>query len=224
MKQGLHIAGLMGTLHHILHIPPHAREGGEVILQVRLGLGESNAQVLAQGEGGLAVDNAEVHRLGPAAHLMGYVLPVHPEHLGRRLGVEVAPRQEGRPHGLVPGDVGQDAQLNLGVVRVHQHMALRRREHPAELAAQVRPGGDVLQIRLRGAEAARGGDGHLEPRPDPPVGVHGLQQSLGVGGFQLGVLPVLQHRVHNGMLEAELFQHLGVGGPAGLRLLPVGKP
>ena len=119
--------------------------------------------------------------------------------------------------------MGQDAQLDLGVVRVHQRAALRRREHPAELAAKVRPCGDVLQVRLRGAEAARGGDGHLELRPHPPVGVHGLQKAVGVGGFQLGVLPVLQHRVHNGVLKAELFQHVGIGGPAGLGLLPVGE-
>ena len=30
---------------------------------------------------------------------------------------EVASRQEGLPHSLVPGDVGQNAQLNLGIVR-----------------------------------------------------------------------------------------------------------
>ena len=46
---------------------------------------------------------------------------------------------------------------------------------------------------------------------------------FGIGGFQRGVLAVLQHDAHNGGIIAELFQNIGVGGPAGLGLLPVGQ-
>lgn len=56
-----------------------------------------------------------------------------------------------------------------------------------------------------------------------PVGVQGLEQAVGIGGFELGILAVLQHRTDNGRLIAELFQHIGIGGPAGFRLFPVGQ-
>ena len=105
------------------------------------------------------------------------------EHLGRRLGVEVASRQEGFPHGLVPGDVGQQPQLDLGVVRIHQNAAVGWYEHPPNLAAQVGAGGNVLEIRLRGAEPPGGSHCHLEGSVDPTVGVDGLQQAVGIGGF-----------------------------------------
>ncbi|CAN4017544.1 hypothetical protein AJOOGB_AJOOGB_04360, partial [Dysosmobacter welbionis] len=46
---------------------------------------------------------------------------------------------------------------------------------------------------------------------------------VGIGGFQLGVLAILQHRPHDGGLVPELFQHIGVGGPAGLGLFAMGQ-
>ena len=52
----------------------------------------------------------------------------------------------------VPDVYKRQPQLDLGVVRVHQHIALLRHEQAANLAAQLGAGGDVLQIRLRGAE------------------------------------------------------------------------
>ena len=53
---------------------------------------------------------------------------------------------------------------------------------------------------------------------DAAVGADDLQKSVGVCGLELGILAVLQHRVDDGVLPAELFQHFGVGGVAGLGL------
>ena len=119
VEQRLHIALLPGPLHNGVHIRPDAWEGGEVGLHIRLGLRHAHADVLAQGEGGDAVDDAEVHCLGLAAHLMSYLVRRHVEHLGRRLRVEVPAGAEGGDHGLVPSHVGQQPQLDLGVVGVH---------------------------------------------------------------------------------------------------------
>ena len=44
-----------------------------------------------------------------------------------------------------------------------------------------------------------------------------------VGAFQLGVLSVAQHIRHDGRIVPQLFQHVGIGGPAGLGLFPVGQ-
>ena len=85
--QRLHIALLLGPGHHIVHILPHAGEGGEVALHVVLGLRHRHMDVLAEGEGGHAVHDAEVHCLGAGAHLVGDLALRHMEHLCRRDGV-----------------------------------------------------------------------------------------------------------------------------------------
>ena len=76
-----------------------------------------------------------------------------------------------------------------------------------------------MQIGLRGAEPSGGGDGHLEAGPHPPVCGDDLQKAVHIGAFQLGVLPVLQHLAHDGVLAPEFIQHLRVGGVAGFCLL-----
>ena len=119
MEQRLHIAPLLGLCHHIIHILPHTGEGGEIGLHIGLRLRHRHADVLTEGKGGYAVDDTEVHGLGPAAHLVGHIAGGHMEHLGRRGGVDVRSGGKRRPHGLVPGDVGQQPQLDLRVVRVH---------------------------------------------------------------------------------------------------------
>ena len=120
--------------------------------------------------------------------------------------------------------MGQQPQLDLGVVRVHQHTALRRGEHPPQLAAQLRAGGNILQIRLGGAEPPRGRHRHLEAGAHPAVRVDDLQKAVHIGAFQLGVLPVAQHVRHDRRIVPQLLQHIGVGGPSGFRLFPVGQP
>ena len=58
---------------------------------------------------------------------------------------------------------------------------------------------------------------------NPPVGGHHLAQSLHIGGVQLGELAVVQHRPHDLVLGAQLFQHVHVGGPARLGFLHRGQ-
>ena len=120
MEKGLHVPILPGLGHHGLHIGLHAGEGGEVGLHIVLGLRHGDTDVLAQGVSGDAVDDAEVHGLGPAAHLVGHILRGHMEDLGGGGGMDVPSVPEGLLHGLVPGDAGQEPQLDLGVVRVYQ--------------------------------------------------------------------------------------------------------
>ena len=51
---------------------------------------------------------------------MGHILRRHVEDLGSGGGMDIVPGLEGPLHGLVPGDAGQEPQLDLGVVRVYQ--------------------------------------------------------------------------------------------------------
>ena len=79
-----------------------------------------------------------------AAHGGRHLLRRNAEDLRRRDGVDILSRAEGGDHGLVAGDMRQQTQLDLAVVRVHEHLALRGDEHAADLAAELAPDGDVL--------------------------------------------------------------------------------
>ena len=102
-------------------------------------------------------------------------------------------------------------------------MARLRNERAANLPSQLGAHGNVLQIRLRRAQAARG-RAHLIK-----VGVHAalfvakLNQRIDVGGAQLGILAVLQNLRTHRVLFCQLLQHLRAGGVARAGLLGCGQ-
>src|SRR5699024_6403297 len=130
---------------------------------------------------------------------------------------------EGRSHMLVPGDVGQDAQLDLAVVGVHKDTPRLCDEEAPQLAAQLGADGDVLQVGVVRGEAAGAGLGLVEGGVDPPVGTDDLQQPFGVGGVQLEVGAVLKDGVDKGAVGSQLLQGGVVGGPAPAVLVAVGS-
>ena len=71
--------------------------------------------------------------------------------------------------------MGQDAQLNLGVVRRHQHMSFFRNKRGSDLFAFRGADGDVLEIGLGAAQPPCGGDA-LVKRGVYPVGFRVNQQ------------------------------------------------
>ena len=124
--------------------------------------------------------------------------------------MEVLTAAEGILHLPVVCNVGQHAQLDLAVVRIHQHPAGPRNEHSADLAAQLRAHGDILQIRLRRGQAAGRRHRVLEGRVDAAVRRDLLLQTVGIGGLELCQHPIIHDRLHHGMLVPQLFQHLYV--------------
>ena len=63
-----------------------------------------------------AINDAKVHRLSLAAHISRDFCQGHSENFRRRAGMNILPFPESLQKTLVPGHVGQDPQLNLGVV------------------------------------------------------------------------------------------------------------
>ncbi len=221
--KGLGIANLPGVRHHPLHIGPDAVVVVQVVVDIGPGLIAEDADVLRQGEFRDPVDNAEVHGLGMAALEGRHRLRGHAEYLGRGGGVDIRAGAEGLLHGLVPGNMGKDPQLNLAVVRVHQDAAGFRHEHLPDFRPQVRADGDVLQVGLGGAQPPRGGDQVLEGGVDAAVLMDLLDEAVGVGGFELGEHPVVLNGGDDGVLVLQLFQDIGIGGIAGLGLFHRGQ-
>src|SRR2546422_2248924 len=64
--------------------------------------------------------------------------------------------------------MGQEAQLDLGIVGREEHGAGRSDEGAADGLAARGTHGDVLQVRVGGGEPSRGGPGLIETRMDAP--------------------------------------------------------
>ena len=141
--------------------------------------------VLREGKGRDAVDDAEVDGLGAAALELCHLRERDAEDLRGGDGVDVLAVQKSLLHDLVAADVGEQAQLDLAVVRVDQHAAARGDEHFPYLRAELGADRDVLQIRLGGGEPPRRRDGHLKARVDAPVRADDLAEPVGIGGFEL---------------------------------------
>ena len=133
--------------------------------------------------------------------------------------MDVHPAPERLLHPRVIRNVREHAQLDLAVIRVDKDAAVRRDKHPADLAAKLRPHGDILQIRLRRREPPRRRHHVLERRVDAPVVRDLLHKAVGIRRFQLGQHPVVQNGLHDRMLVFQLFEHLRVRGIAAFRLL-----
>jgi len=142
--EGGHVAVRFGLLHDAFLVLSDAGVGGKVAVHIVLGLRTGDADVLGQGELGNAVNDAEIHRFCRRTHLFGDQFLRHAEDLGGGHGVDVRTRPEALQHHFVLGDVRQQAQLDLGVVGVHQHVAGAGDEHFAHLCPQGGADGDVL--------------------------------------------------------------------------------
>ncbi len=194
-EHGLDVAALMGQAPGLLHVVVHAGVAPEVQVDVVLRLAARDAELARQPEGGHAVDQAEVDRLGGAALLVGDVLGAVAEHLGRGGAVDVAVLGEGVQQPGVARQVRHDPQLDLGVVRRDQPVALRGDEGLADAPALLGADGNVLQVRVRGRQPPRGRDRLVIGRMDAPgAGIDDLREPVRVGGLELAQAAVLEDR------------------------------
>ena len=119
---------------------------------------------------------------------------------------------------LVPGHMGQNPQLDLGIVRVNEHAALRRHKYLADLPPQLHAHRDILQVRFCATDSTGGRDGLVKFPVNPSIGANVSGQPLRIGGVQLGQLAVIQNLSHHRVVVRQLFQHVRSSGIAGLGL------
>ena len=148
-EHGLGEAALAGLGDGLVQVSAHAGVRLEVAVDHLAGLGHGDVQRLGESEGLLAVDDAEVHRLGAAAQLRCHRLHRQTEDARGRGGVEIRPGVECRHQVLVAGQMREQAQLDLRVVRRQEQLARpQRHEATADLAAELGAHGNVLQVRV----------------------------------------------------------------------------
>src|SRR5512143_1604920 len=139
---------------------PHDRQYISIFsgtcLQSINGFLSADPQFARQPERAHAVEDAEVDHLRPAPQLRGDGGRGHAEDGGRRRGVNVVPLTETADQLRVPGQVGEQPQLNLGVVGPDEEIPLLRDESRPDPAAELGADRDVLQFRIGRGETAGG--------------------------------------------------------------------
>ena len=100
-------------------------------------LGHGDIERLREPIGLLAVNNAEVHRLGTAPQLRRDLINRHAKHTRRRLGMEVLALVERCHQVLVGRKVREQSKLDLGVVHRKEHAPRRHRERRLDRMPQL---------------------------------------------------------------------------------------
>ncbi len=91
-------------------------------------------------------------------------------------------------------------------------MAGFRDEGAPDLASELGPDGDVLQVRIAAAQPAGSRHRLVEAGVDAAgVGIHELGQGVDVGAFQLHQRTPFENHAGKVVRERELFEHLHGG-------------
>jgi hypothetical protein len=116
-EDGLDIALVAAEGLSLVHIPPDSGKALKIFLDIGRGLLARDRQLVGEAEGGDAVNDAEINRLGAAAHVGRHALDRHAEHFRRGHRMDVHPVGKGLAQLRNVGDMGQHAQLDLRIVR-----------------------------------------------------------------------------------------------------------
>src|SRR6266700_1205167 len=158
-EQCLDISLLARLGHRAIEPGPDPGEAGEVLLDESLRVILGDAELAGESERPLPVDRGEVDRLGAGSHVRGDLVLRHVEDHRGRLAMNVPALLEGFDERRVAREMGQEAQLDLGIVGREEHGAGRSDEGAANGLAARGTHGDVLQVRVGGGEPSRGGPG-----------------------------------------------------------------
>ena len=220
---GCDVSPLLCCFDDLLHVTFNAGIGREVLIHIIVRLFAGNSEVFRECEAGDSVDDAEVDRFCAAAHLRSDRIRLNTEDLRRRDGVDVESAPEGVAHDFIAGDVGEEAQFNLGVIGVDQHIPRFRNEHAADFRSEFRADRDVLKIRLGGTEPSGCGRHHVEGGVDAPVGGDFGKEPVHIGGFEFHQLAEFHDGGYDGVLVAQCGEYFDIGGVSALRLFPGGE-
>ena len=156
------IAFFLRLRHQSVQIPLDLRIGLKIALNVLRRLLLRDGEILAESKGADSVDDTKIDRLGIAALQIGHFVKRDVEYLRRRRPVNILCIPVCLDELLIPGQMRQYAQLDLGIIRIHKHKTGLWQKCLADQSSQLNPHRDVLEVRLRAAKASRRRDGLIE--------------------------------------------------------------
>jgi hypothetical protein len=153
-----------------------------------------NAQRLAEPTVPLTVNHPEIHGLCSRPVFARELFFAQLENFERGTGVNVLAGAKSVQQHRILRQMREDAQLDLRVIRAHEHVAGGRDERLTDLASELGANGNVLQIRVGRRQASGGRHGLFPGRMDAAgAGVQEQRQSIDVCAFQLAQLANLEN-------------------------------
>ena len=213
-EEGFGATLLAGLFNELRHIPFDRGEVGEDRLNELLCLLARNAKAFGKAKGGDAIEDAKVDHFALGALLRCDLGEGHIEDGGRGLCVDVLTTLEGGNHRFVTTHGRHEAEFHLGVVGREQNpICIARHEGGTDALATFGANRDVLQVGIRGGEAARIGQRLMEGGVDTAInGRDVFGQTVNVGILELDASTPIEEKVNDGMLIALLKEQLFVGG------------
>ena len=209
---GLDIAFGFGALPCFIHVLLHAGVAGKILFNKVFRSRVVNAQRPRQAIGAHAVDQPEVDGFGIAALLTAHLVNRHAKHFAGGSAVHIQPVVEGFEQRRITADVGHDAQLNLAVVGARNHAARGGHKSLAHAPAFCCADGNVLQIGVVAAQAARDRNGLRVVRVHTACARQcKLGQLVGVSALEFCQAAVLQNLGRQREIFRQLFQHFFIG-------------
>ena len=154
-EQREHIAVIAAELARLVHVVADAGEALEIFLDVGAGFALVDVQLGREAERRDAVDDAEIDRLGAAAHVGRHVLDRHAEHFRRGHGVDVDAVLERLAQRRHFGHFGQQPQFDLRIVGRDELHARARRRRRGGSCGRLRCGSGCSANSARTTRAAR---------------------------------------------------------------------
>ncbi len=146
--EGGHIAFFACLGNGAVDVVTHLGEGRVIAVDKHLGFLARDIQALCQTKSADAVQDAEIGRFGLASLVTGDLFQGFVVDACSGDGVDVMVVGKGVKHRFVVAQVSDQSQLDLGVVRTEEHVAVGGNEGAADLLALVNTHGDILQVGI----------------------------------------------------------------------------
>ena len=122
-------------------------------------------------------------------------------------------------------EMRHDPELDLRIIGVHENVPAPRDEGAPDRAPELRPHGNILQVRLARRQPPRRRDRLVEGGVDAPgPRIHEARERVDVRALHLRELPVLEHAPGDRVAAGELGEHVLVGRESRLRLPRLREP
>ena len=180
-----------------------------------------NSEILRERKRADPVKDTEVDSLGCTSLCRSYILIRNSEHFPCGESVDIGRLMVSVLKPFVSGQVSHQTKLDLRIVGVNKHAAVRRDKCLPDISSELRSRRNVLHVRIGRTEASGRRYRLSERRVDPSVVRNVRVQTVRVCGIQFRVLTVLKHLRNDRMLSDKLLEDLRRSRVFSLRLLRI---
>ena len=211
--QGGDVAIFAGLLHHFGHVALQPVVGFKVVFDEFSGFLAGDVEFLAETIAARAVHDGEIDRFGLIAMQAGDFIVRDIENERGGGSVNVLLILKGLQHVLFTADLGNEAQLNLRIIRCQKDVVFvagnKCFTYPRTLFC---PDRDILNVRIAAAQPPGGYQSLVEGGMNASAArVDQFGQRIDVGRAQFGQPPVAQDLVDDRILGREFRQFFLTG-------------